>query len=183
MANLDFIKKSLPWLGTIAGILVPAAAPFISVATKIVGSNLNKPIAPTADALASALNDALGDPAHHAQLLAAEQAFQQAMQQMAFQHATDMEEIAAKDRDSARQMQIAVKSKTPTMLAWAAVITLLGCIYLLAFRTIPVSGKDALLMLLGAVTMTYKDVYAYFFGSSSGSDRKTELLANGNGIH
>ena len=100
------------------------------------------------------------------------------MQQMGYAHETDLETIAEKDRDSARQMQVQTKSYTPTMLAWAAVLTLMGCIYLLGFRAIPMTGKDALLMLLGAVTVTYKDVYGYFFGSSAGSDRQTEILAN-----
>lgn len=176
-SKFSFLKKSLPWLGTIASIALPQAAPLIAIATKIVGTNLNKTIAPDANSLSDALTAALGDPAQHTQLLAAEQAYQQAMTQLGYQHETDMEAIAQKDRDSARQMQIVVQSKTPTMLAWAAVITLLGCIYLLGFRNIPTSGKDALLMLLGAVTVTYKDVYGYFFGSSAGSDRKTELLA------
>src|ERR1700680_1456836 len=98
MANLDFIKKSLPWLGTIAGILLPGAAPLINVATKIVGDKLGKTIAPDVNCLSAALQAALGDPAQHAQLLEAERAYQQAMQAMGYQHEAEMEDIAAKDR-------------------------------------------------------------------------------------
>lgn len=180
-SKFSFIKKSLPWLGTIASIALPQAAPLVAIATKILGGKLNKSISPDTNSLSDALSAALGDPTQHTALVEAEQAYQQAMTQLGYQHETDMEAIAEKDRDSARQMQVQTKSWMPSMLALAAVATLMGCIYMLGFRSIPDTGHDALLILLGAVTVTYKDVYGYFFGSSAGSDRKTEILANGNG--
>jgi hypothetical protein len=57
-------------------------------------------------------------------------------------------------------------------------LTVLACIYMLGFRSLPDSGHDVLMMLLGTVAATYKDVYGYFFGSSAGSDAKTAIMAN-----
>ncbi len=164
-----------------AGSAIPGVGPLIAVASKILTAKLGKPIDSSAEGITNALQDALGDPAQHAALLESEQAYQQALQQMGYQNVTDMAQIAAQDRASARSMQVQTHSWTPSMLAWAAVGTMMGCIYLLGFRAVPVSGKDALLILLGAVTVTYKDVYGYFFGSSAGSAAKTEIMANGNG--
>lgn len=177
MAALSFLKKALPWLGTIASIAgVPGAAPLTAIASKLLSSHLNKSVSP--DNLADVLTQALGDPAQLAALKQAEQAYSQAMQQMGFQHETEMEALAEKDRESARSMQVQTASKTPAMLAWTAVLTLLFCIYMLGFRTLPATGHDALMLLLGAVVATYKDVYGFFFGSSAGSADKTAALVS-----
>lgn len=62
-------------------------------------------------------------------------------------------------------------------LAVLAVITFIICLYLLFFKAIPEGSKDVLLIVAGALIVIVKDVYGYYFGSSEGSARKTELLA------
>lgn len=63
-------------------------------------------------------------------------------------------------------------------LAVLAVITFIICLYLLFFQPIPEGSKDVLLIVAGALIVIVKDVYGYYFGSSEGSARKTELLAS-----
>ena len=109
MANLGFLKKALPWLGTAASLAgIPGAAPVIGIATKLLSSSLGKSVTPAT--LVDDLTAALGDPTKLAALKESEQAYQQAMQQMNFQHETDMEAIAEKDRESARAMQVQTRA-------------------------------------------------------------------------
>ena len=55
-------------------------------------------------------------------------------------------------------------------------------LYILRFG-LPESGKEALLLLLGSLGAAWTSVMAFYFGSSSGSQKKTEALtaAIGNG--
>lgn len=178
MAGLGFIKKALPWLGTSASLAVsgvPGAAPIVGIAAKLLSTHLNKPVDPTN--FTDVLTEALGNPAELESLKQAELAYQQAMQQMNYQHESDMEVIAEKDRESARAMQVQTRSLMPALLALAAIATFSFCIYMLGFRALPPTGHDALMLLLGAVTAIVKDVYGYVFGSSAGSAEKTTALA------
>src|ERR1700758_3369298 len=164
MANFSFIKKALPWLGTAASLAataVPGAGPIVAIATKLLSSAISQPVTPAS--MADVLTQALGDPAQLAALKQAEMAFQQSMQQMNYQHESDMETIAEKDRDNARQMQVQGKSQMPAVLSMLAVAPLCFCIYLVGFRQLPPAGHDALILLLGIVAGENKDVYGYFF--------------------
>jgi len=52
-----------------------------------------------------------------------------------------------------------------------------GVLAYMLFRSIPASGRDSMLLMLGSLSTAWTSVVAYYFGSSAGSDRKTELLA------
>lgn len=179
MANLSFIKKSLPWLGAIAGIVVPGAAPLIGIASSILGAKLGQAVTPTADGIANVLETALGTPAQHAALLDAEHAFQQAMQQMNYQHESDMEAIAERDRESARTMQVQTKSWIPGFLAVGVTIGFFGLLALIVFRPPPAASAAMLNIMLGALATAWVAIVMFYFGSSAGSARKTELLSTG----
>lgn len=64
-------------------------------------------------------------------------------------------------------------------LAIAAIVGIVVLTLALVFvpSELPGSVKDILLLLVGALITIVKDVYSYYFGSSEGSARKTELLA------
>ena len=86
------------------------------------------------------------------------------------------EEIAAADRDSARKMQIQNRSWIPAVLT---VLTVGGFFWLLigsAMGTFALTGSDIMMLLLGVLARETAGVYAYWFGSSSGSAQKTEML-------
>jgi CDP-diglyceride synthetase len=68
------------------------------------------------------------------------------------------------------------------LLSALAMITFLICLYLLFFRPFPEGSKDVLLIVVGALITIVKDVYGYYFGSSEGSARKTDLLAAPNSV-
>jgi hypothetical protein len=86
------------------------------------------------------------------------------------------EEIAAQDRDSARKMQIQNRSWIPAVLT---VLTVGGFFWLLigsAQGSFTLEGSDIMMLLLGVLARETAGVYAYWFGSSSGSAQKTEML-------
>lgn len=93
-----------------------------------------------------------------------------------------LEKIAADDRQSARQREIAVHDTTPKILAFSVVggflsmtIALIGTA-LLGYKIDPVS-MGLIGTLVGYLSAKSELVLAYYFGSSSGSDKKTELLS------
>lgn len=176
------LKKVTPWIATAASVAAPGAAPLIGLAAKALSSGLGTIVKADPQSIESAITTAMANPDQLATLKKIDDDFALQMKQLGFQECEQLAQIDEADRASAREMQVQTKSKTPTMLAWAAVLTLLACIYMLGFRTLPQTGHDVLMMLLGTVAATYKDVYGYFFGSSAGSDAKTALLAqNSNG--
>lgn len=62
----------------------------------------------------------------------------------------------------------------------AAIITIgfLAALFVLFQVPLPETSKDILLVLIGCLTGIVKDVYGYYFGSSEGSARKTELMSS-----
>lgn len=64
--------------------------------------------------------------------------------------------------------------------SWIALLVtvgLLGVLFSLLSVAPKGEAKDALLIVLGALIAITKDVFGYYFGSSEGSQRKTELLS------
>lgn len=171
----DVLKKAFPFISAAASL----GGPVGTMAATAVGKALGVDKAPAANlnSISEVIATAFADPAQRAALIQAEQQFQAQMAELGYKDAEALAATAEADRASAREMQSQVKSKTPAALAWVAILTLAFCIYMLGFRTLPSTGHDALMLLIGAVVGICKDVYGYFFGSSAGSDRKTELLA------
>lgn len=88
----------------------------------------------------------------------------------------NLEELHSKDRDSARKMQTENKSWVPAVLT---VLTVGGFFWLLigaAFGIFKLTGSDVMMLLLGVLARETAGVYQFWFGSSSGSQRKTDML-------
>jgi hypothetical protein len=90
----------------------------------------------------------------------------------------DLEQIHAKDRESARQMQIQTKSRIPAVLAILITIGFFGVLGGMLSGQLQASGNnEALLILLGALGAAWGAVVNFYFGSSAGSAAKNEMLA------
>jgi len=87
-----------------------------------------------------------------------------------------MERIAADDRASARERHVALKDRTPPLLAGGVLVVFGALIATLVFRELPVANREILMILVGGVAGQATQVVNYYFGSSTGSKRKTELL-------
>lgn len=163
------LKTLSPWIGTalggpLGGLAVDAAASALGLSDK------------TTDAVKQAISGATPE-----QLLAvkqADQAFALRMQALGFKQASDLEGLAASDRKDARALQIAQRSWVPAALS---IIVTFGYFAILAgmmLGVLHVADSQALLLMLGSLSTAWGVVMAFWFGTTSDSARKTELLAN-----
>jgi hypothetical protein len=167
----DFLKKILPYIGAAATGNVPA---LIGLAAQQVGHALGTKINPDLNAITAAVAGAT--PEQLAKLKEQDQQFQLQVQAMGFKNAEELEKIAAEDRSSARAREIAIRDAIPSQLAWVMTIGLFSLLGLLVFKPIPVANNELLYVLLGSLATSQAAIIGYYFGSSSGSAAKTELM-------
>jgi hypothetical protein len=178
MSSFDWkgaIGKVAPWLATTLG--GPGAGLAVEAICKATGLEPSLQNAQKAAEMAAA-GSLTGE--QFLALQKAEQDHVERMQAMGYQQLEDLEEIAFKDRDSARNREIQVKDHTNQILAYTITLGFFGTLaYILKFG-LPLeneAAKNVLLMLVGSLgTAWTTGVVGYYFGSSSGSDRKTDLL-------
>lgn len=127
------------------------------------------------EALAAAISGAT--PEQLAAMRAKDQDYALAMAQAGFKDTETLASLAVQDRASARQMQISTKSWTAPFLAMFVTFGFFGVLAVMMFYQLPQATHDALMLMLGSLGTAWTGVIAYYFGSSAGSDRKTELLA------
>lgn len=180
MANvLGFFKKIMPFLTTGLSLIGPPGI----LASTVLGKVLNVS-SPTSDSIQKALNSLTLTPELQVQLQEAENQYKQQMQSMGYQHEEELAQLAVQDRASARQMQIQVKSWVPSTMSILVTIGFFGLMLLMMFHKIPDGSNDLIDTMIGSLGTAWIMVISYYFGSSVGSDRKTELIAqggNGNG--
>jgi len=124
------------------------------------------------DAVATALQGATQD-----QLLAvqvADNQFKEQMAQLGIQSAKDVQVDIA----SARTMHTATRESTPTVLSYAITAGFFGLLTLMLFHAIPQSATSILDIMTGALGAAWTGMVSFWFGSSSDSSVKTQLLAN-----
>lgn len=155
-----------PWIGTalggpLGGMAATALAEVFGLSEK------------TEDAIKQALSGAT--PEQMLALKNADQQFALRMQELGFQNVQALEKIAADDRDSARKREAAVMDYTPRILAYLIVGGFLGMAYGVLFKQM---SADSVLAgtIIGYLSAKAEQVAAYYFGSTAGSARKTELL-------
>ena len=169
---LGFFKKAMPFISTGLSLAGP---PGILAAT-VVGKVLNVSN-PTTDSVTKALSGLVMTPELQAQLAEAENQYRLQMQTLGFQHEDDLAKIAADDRASARSMQMQTRSWVPAALAILVTIGFFGLLILTMYHVPPVGSEKVLDIMTGSLGTAWIVVVNYYFGSSAGSDRKTELLA------
>lgn len=88
----------------------------------------------------------------------------------------DLEALHAGDRASARAREIALRDWTPKVLAILIVGGYGFVQYFLLTQPLPVDSREIIMRSLGTIDMALGMMLAYYYGSSSGSARKTELM-------
>lgn len=85
-------------------------------------------------------------------------------------------DLEFRDRDSARNMMIQTGAKTPAILTWAIVLIVMGLEGTLLFGHKPDVSDIVLGRIMGTLDTSLALVLAYWFGTTNGSARKTDLL-------
>lgn len=167
--DLSLILKTVcPWIasaltGPLGGMAVAAVADALGLSEK------------TTDAIKTAISGAT--PEQMLALKQADQAFALRMQELGFKQITDLEKIAADDRKSARDMQMATRSFIPSLLSVMVTSGYFGILIGMMTDVLRVSDSQALLIMLGSLGTAWGMVMAFWFGTTNNSERKTDLIA------
>lgn len=161
---IDVVATVAPTIATALG------GPLAGLAVGAIGSALGLD-APTQESVANAIAGAKPEDLY--KLKTAELDFKAKMAQLE----VDIERISADDRNSARQREIATRDKLPGFLAVCVTTGFFGVLGFMLLREVPASSKDVLNIMLGSLGTAWIQVMAYYFGSSSGSEKKTAIMA------
>lgn len=89
----------------------------------------------------------------------------------------NFEKLAVDDRKSAREMQATTRSVVPPLLAAIVTVGFFSILAGMMFGRVSVADNTALTMMLGSLGTAWTGIIAYYFGSSAGSQAKTDLLS------
>lgn len=90
----------------------------------------------------------------------------------------DLERISVDDRKSARDMQKETRDWIPRALAVSVTAGFFAILIYMLVYGLPTTGNEALLLLLGALQTAWGGIIAFYFGSSSGSQKKDAMIYN-----
>ncbi|MFL9928643.1 hypothetical protein P0D88_05075 [Paraburkholderia sp. RL18-103-BIB-C] len=162
----------------LAGLVGGPVGLGVTAAAAIISHALGTPSDP------SFVEPALNDPGALEKIRQAESANSLQLQQLVvtaaqarLAHETDMARIQADDRANARAMGTTNRDWVPKVLAMAVTTGFFGILLLMAFQPLPGSNKDLVNVIVGALGTAWISIIGYYFGTSVGSMRKTELLA------
>jgi hypothetical protein len=163
---MDWLKQIAPTIATALG--GPLAGMAVSAISKAVGVDEDK----VQDMISS--NKLSADQV--AQLKIAEIELAKQAQELGL----NFEKLAVEDRKSAREMQATTRSMMPPILACAVTLGFFSIVVMMFFNQID-SNNPAILMMLGSLGTAWTGIIAYYFGSSAGSQAKTDLLTKNTG--
>lgn len=167
MMDLSWLKTLAPMVGTaLGGPLGGAAAAFIADKLGLESK--------TIEAVSEVLNSGKLSPEQISGIKLAEIDFQKFLEQ----NKIDLAKLDVANTQGARDMQIAVRSHTPDILAFIIVTGFFTILILMLLGMLSVSDQQALLILLGSLAAGFGAVLNFFFGSSRGSQAKDAMLAN-----
>lgn len=168
----------MDWITTLKSLAPTVASAFLGplggIAVSAVGNLLGVSDA-TQDKIAQAIQAGQMTPEQITQLKKLELEYQANEKERGFRYA----ELAFKDRDSARTAN--VQGGVQRYLFWlslALLVATLGCEITVLFLGLPPGTPDIVAgRVLGLMDSVALMVLAYWYGTSSGSAQKTELLA------
>jgi plasmid maintenance system antidote protein VapI len=159
---MDWLKQIAPTIATalggpLAGMAVSAISKAIGVDEKDVGDLINN-------------NKLTADQIAQVKLAEIE------LQKQANELGLNFEALAVDDRKSAREMQATTRSIVPPLLAASVTLGFFSILGGMMFGKMSVADNTALTMMLGSLGTAWTGIIAYYFGSSAGSQAKTEML-------
>jgi hypothetical protein len=163
---MDWLKPSAPTLAT--AMSGPMAGMAVSAISKAIGVDEAK------------VGDLISNNKLTADQIAQVKIAELELQKQAQELGLNFEKLEVEDRKSAREMQATTRSMMPPILASAVTIGFFGVVTLMFFSKID-ENNPAILMMLGSLGTAWTGIIAYYFGSSAGSQAKTDLLTKSSG--
>ena len=159
-------------LKTLAPTLASAVlGPLGGIAVAAIGSAIGVD-APTQDKIAKAFTAGQLTPEAIERLKTLELDYQNQEKERGFKYA----DLAFKDVDSARQMQIATNSKMPAVLTVLVTLGFFGVLSLLFFHP-ELKGNEIVMVMVGQLSAVWAGCVAFYTGTTFSSGNKNALLA------
>jgi len=161
----DILKTVAP---TVASALL---GPMGGIAVAAIGSAIGID-APTQDKIAKAFTAGQLTPEALEKIKLLELDYQNQEKERGFKYA----ELAFKDVDSARQMQIATHSKMPAVLTVMVTVGFFGILSLLFFHP-ELKGNEIVMVMVGQLSAVWAGCVTFYTGTTYGSASKNAMLA------
>lgn len=165
---MDWLKQIAPTIATALG--GPLAGMAVSALSKAIGVDPEK------------VDDLISNNKLTAEQVAQIKIAEIELQKQAQELGLNFEKLAVDDRKSAREMQAATRSWVPPLLAASVTIGFFAILGGMMFGKMSVADNTALTMMLGSLGTAWTGIIAYYFGSSAGSQAKTEMLSKASPI-
>lgn len=166
----DVLGKVAPWIAAAAAGPAGLAGMAIKTVSEVLGAQ-----ADTVESITAAVAGAT--PEQLKALKLADIDFKLRMQELGYKQITDLEAIAAGDRKSAREMQVANKSPVPALLTWGLVGSFVGTLVSLFALEVPPNNRDIVVYMVGQLSGFTAAAVAFWLGTTRNSENKTEMLA------
>jgi hypothetical protein len=165
---MDWLKQIAPTIATALG--GPLAGMAVSAVSKAIGVDPEK------------VDDLISNNKLTAEQVAQIKIAEIELQKQAQELGLNFEKLAVDDRKSAREMQAATRSWVPPLLAASVTIGFFAILGGMMFNKMSIADNTALTMMLGSLGTAWTGIIAYYFGSSAGSQTKTEMLSKASPI-
>ena len=159
---MEWLKQIAPTIATAMG--GPLAGMAVSAISKAIGVEPEK------------VGDLISNNKLTAEQIAQVKIAEIELQKQANELGLNFEKLAVDDRKSARDMQMATRSWVPPLLAASVTVGFFGILVMMLLGKVD-SNNPAILMMLGSLGTAWTGIIAYYFGSSAGSQAKTDLLS------
>jgi len=159
---MDWLKQIAPTIATAFG--GPLAGMAVTAISKAIGVDPDK------------VEDMISSNKLSAEQIAQLKVAEIELQKQAQELGLNFEKLAVDDRKSARDMQAATRSVVPPILAAIVTVGFFGILGMMLTGKVD-SSNPALMMMLGSLGTAWTGIIAYYFGSSAGSQAKTDLLS------
>lgn len=159
---MDWLKQIAPTIATAMG--GPLAGMAVSAISKAIGVDPDK------------VGDMIAGNKLSAEQIAQVKIAEIELQKQAQELGLNFEKLEVEDRKSAREMQATTRSLVPPILAGCVTVGFFGILGMMLLGKVD-SNNPAILMMLGSLGTAWTGIIAYYFGSSAGSQAKTDLLS------
>jgi hypothetical protein len=163
---MDFLKTLAPMIGT------ALAGPFGGLAASFLADKLGVETK-TVEAVTKALSGGKMSPDQVVQIKLAEIEFQKFTET----NNITLEQLAVENVKDARAMQVNTRSPMPAVLTLLITFGFFGVLGWMLYDKAAVENPPLLIM-LGSLGTAWTGACAFWFGTTSGSKAKTDMLAN-----